>query len=230
MWPAGATEVPAAGTSLMQFDFQVPGGFDPLRQGFRVEIVPAHPSNPDLFVTYAGEGFDLILGSAVIGTLGAAFELCDINQDGSCDVLDIDLLTSSIFNGTTTDLMDLNGDGAVDQTDRDVWVRDLMNTYYGDSNLDGEFTTTDLVQVLQSGQFEDSVPGNSSWASGDWSGDLEFNTSDLITAFQDGGFEQGPRAAVAAVPEPSGLALAAGALLASLARFRTRRQQTEAVR
>ena len=193
MWLAGATEVPEGGTSLMQFDFTVPGGFDPATQGFRVAVVPAHPSNPELFVTYAGEGYDLALGSAVVGTLGVAnFELCDVNQDGSCDVDDIDALTAGIANSATTAAMDLNSDGSVDLVDRDVWVRDLMHLYYGDSNLDGEFNTSDLVFVLQQGQFEDAVVGNSTWGSGDWSGDLEFSTSDFITAFQDGGFEQGP--------------------------------------
>ncbi|MCA9149585.1 MAG: hypothetical protein KDA92_09815 [Planctomycetales bacterium] len=221
---AGPTQVPGNGTSLMQVNFTVPGGFDPLTQGFRATIVPAHPSNPDLYVTFAGDGYDLELGSIDIGTPGTGFDLCDINRDGSCDVADIDALTLAIVEANTTSAMDLNADGNVDTLDRDYWVHDLMNLYYGDSNLDGVFDTSDLVLVLQAGQFEDDVVGNATWATGDWSGDLEFSTSDLITAFQDGGFEQGPRSAVAAVPEPASITLAlfAGMLLLNQRRARVR--------
>jgi hypothetical protein len=59
------------------------------------------------------------------------------------------------------------------------------------------------VQVFAAGQFEDGLIANSTWASGDWNFDGEFSTDDLIVAVQGGGYEQGPRANVAAVPEPS---------------------------
>ena len=44
-----------------------------------------------------------------------------------------------------------------------------------------------------------------SWGSGDWNGDGDFTSDDIVTALADGGYEQGPRAAVAAVPEPNSL-------------------------
>ena len=99
---------------------------------------------------------------------------------------------------------DLNGSGTVDGGDREFWVIDLMNTYFGDSTLDGVFDSGDLIQALSAGEFEDDVAGNSTWADGDWSGDTEFDTSDLIVAFAGGGYEVGARAATAAVPEPTG--------------------------
>ena len=77
----------------------------------------------------------------------------------------------------------------------------------GDTNLDGEFNSRDLVRVFQVGEYEDKVLGNSTWATGDWNADADFTSGDLIAAFQDGGYEAGPRAATIAVPEPTSLAM-----------------------
>ena len=57
------------------------------------------------------------------------------------------------------------------------------------------------------GEYEDGAAGNSGWATGDWNGDMDFDSSDFVAAFQGAGFEAGPRAAVAAVPEPSSIVL-----------------------
>ena len=57
--------------------------------------------------------------------------------------------------------------------------------------------------MLQSGEYEDVIEGNSSWNTGDWNADADFTTDDLVLAFQDGGYEQGLQASVSAVPEPS---------------------------
>ena len=98
---------------------------------------------------------------------------------------------------------DLDNDGFVNEVDRDVWVQDLRGTWYGDANLDGEFDSTDLTFVFQTGEYEDQVPLNSGWQDGDWNGDGDFSSSDLVVAFADGGYEIGPRPAAAAVPEPT---------------------------
>jgi hypothetical protein len=86
-------------------------------------------------------------------------------------------------------------------------VVDLKQAWFGDADLDGQFNSSDLVSVLASGHYEDSLPGNSTWTTGDWNGDGDFTTSDLITALADGGYEQGPRLVVGAVPEPSRMLL-----------------------
>ena len=85
--------------------------------------------------------------------------------------------------------------------ERADYVHDVLGTWIGDSNLDGEFNSTDFVVVFSAGEYEDDVDGNSTWADGDWNGDGDFNSSDFVAAFSDGGYEKGPRA-VAAVPEP----------------------------
>ena len=94
-------------------------------------------------------------------------------------------------------------DGSLtDPTERANYVHDVLGTWIGDSNLDGEFNSTDFVVVFQAGEYEDGAVGNSVWATGDWNGDKEFNSTDFVAAFVDGGFELGARPAVAAVPEP----------------------------
>ncbi|MCA9149937.1 MAG: hypothetical protein KDA92_11580, partial [Planctomycetales bacterium] len=56
-------------------------------------------------------------------------------------------------------------------------------------------------------EYEDEIAENSTWADGDWNGDGEFGSSDFVLAFTSGGYEQGPRLAVASVPEPAGTTL-----------------------
>jgi hypothetical protein len=144
----------------------------------------------------------------------------DFNDDGQVSDVDIDLLSAEVRAGTNTAVFDLNADSLVDAIDRDVWVHTVSNTYYGDANLDGEFSSSDLVTVLASGTYEADV--DSGWATGDFNGDARTNSSDLVTALADGGYEAGPRAAVSAVPEPSALGLCTLGLLISLRRVRRR--------
>ncbi len=59
----------------------------------------------------------------------------------------------------------------------------------GDSNLDGRFDTQDLVQILQIGEYEDGIPGNSTWTEGDWNQDGDFDTGDFVLALQQGNYE-----------------------------------------
>ncbi len=128
----------------------------------------------------------------------------DFDSSGILDAVDIDLLTDAIL-GNSTDLkFDVNFDGGVDYGDRREWVEVLRGTYFGDTNLDGEFSSTDLVAVFQLGEYEDGIAANSTWSAGDWNGDREVDSADLVIAFQAGGYEQGPRPSLA-VPEPTGL-------------------------
>jgi hypothetical protein len=74
----------------------------------------------------------------------------------------------------------------------------------GDANIDGIFNSTDLIDVLANGEYEDGIAGNSTWSEGDWTNDGEFNSGDLIEALAGGGYEG---AATSAVPEPRGMSL-----------------------
>jgi hypothetical protein len=125
----------------------------------------------------------------------------DFNGNGILDAGDIDLLSDAIRLPDHSPAFDVDGNDVVDEADRDHWIHGLKFSYYGDSNLDGEFNSRDLTTIFQAAEYEDDVIANSTWATGDWNGDREFSSSDLVRAFQDAGYEEGPRAA--AVPEPT---------------------------
>ena len=142
----------------------------------------------------------------IVGRL-FSLRLGDFGGDGQLTVTDIDALSAAIRHDDPPPMFDLDLDGRVDATDRQIWVQDLAGTYFGDSNLDGEFTSGDLVQVFQVGEYEDGTTNNSTWAEGDWDGDGDFGTGDMSLAFQRGGYERGRRATQGdiVVPEPNGL-------------------------
>jgi hypothetical protein len=144
----------------------------------------------------------------------------DFNADKSLTVEDIDLLSAEIRKDEPRPWFDLTEDEIVDQADRTFWVHDLKNTWFGDSNLDGEFNSGDLTLVFQAGQYQDGVDQDSTWATGDWDGNGEFDSGDLVLAFQDGGYEMEPRAVANTVPEPTSVML----LLMSLIALATRRR------
>ncbi len=103
---------------------------------------------------------------------------------------------------------DLNGDGQVTDADRDTLILDVMGTTYGDANLDYMFESQDIVRVFQIGEYEDGIPGNSTWDEGDWNGDGDFDSNDLLLAAQTGGYvTAAPQAAVAALPPRRDLGL-----------------------
>lgn len=124
----------------------------------------------------------------------------DYDLDGQLDIDDL----AQISTAQQDDLyFDLTGDRLVDFEDHRRWVRDLKYTWYGDANFDGEFTSSDFIQVFQAGTYE--IDADASWGEGDWNNDRRFDSADFVTAFQDGGYEIGPRPNSAVVPEPSGL-------------------------
>ena len=143
--------------------------------------------------------------------------LGDFDESGALDVADIDLLTGEVIAGNNTASFDLDNNAMVDDEDRRVWVEDLRNTYFGDSNLDGEFNSSDFVTVFGAAKYE--TGSDATWGEGDWNGDGKFDSSDFVAAFSGGGYEQGPRP-VAAVPEPSSLSLGVLAILGLLAKRR----------
>ena len=134
---------------------------------------------------------------------------CDFDGDGALGLGDINMLLQEVSAETHASEFDIDADGAVDQQDIVALVEgaNKLNSYIGDSNMDGQFGTGDLTTVFQAALFEDDIDGNASWETGDWNGDGDFGTGDLVFAFQRGGFEQGQRT-VAVVPEPRPVLLA----------------------
>ncbi|MCA9149179.1 MAG: hypothetical protein KDA92_07775 [Planctomycetales bacterium] len=177
----------------------------PDTSGALLLTIQAGPNNTN------GDQFFYLGGLQIESHGGGGGILGDFNGNGSLDAGDIDLLSDAVRDGTVNGF-DLDNDGSVTNADRLVWIEGLAKTYVGDSNLDGEFNSSDFVVVFTAGQYEDGIAGNSTWASGDWNGDREFDSSDFVAAFSGGGFEQGQRPAVAAVPEPAAMLLALSGL------------------
>lgn len=157
--------------------------------------------------------------------LGGDALLGDFDRNGALEAADMDLLSAEVRTGNDTPAFDVTGDGAVNQQDRFHWIEVLKNSYIGDSNLDLEFNSGDFVAVFTTGEYEDEIAGNSTWATGDWNGDTEFDSSDFVVAFTAGDYEKGPRGELAAVPEPSSfvLLLMAGTILLGRNRPRSSR-------
>ena len=141
----------------------------------------------------------------------------DFDGNGMLDIDDINLLVAESAAGTNGADFDLNSDGAVNFGDVTIWINDLKNSYLGDTNLDGEFSSSDFVAVFAAAKYETGQPAN--WSEGDWNGDGEFSSSDFVAAFSGGGYELGPRDP-AVVPEPSTLGLILNGLCGLVSRRR----------
>ncbi|MCA9150827.1 MAG: hypothetical protein KDA92_16060, partial [Planctomycetales bacterium] len=131
----------------------------------------------------------------------------DFNHDGTLNLHDIELLSAAIQRNVGELAYDVNRDEQLTLADQTFWVHELQQTWLGDANLDGRFDSTDLIQVFQAGEYEDTLVGNSNWADGDWNADGDFTTADLVSAFADGGYGidigGDARSSISAVPEPA---------------------------
>lgn len=137
----------------------------------------------------------------------------DVDGDGDLDADDIDTLTASY--GITNPRADLSGDGAVTAADLNLLVNDAIGTVFGDVDLDGVVTISDL-SILAT-RF--NQPGG--WADGDQNGNGMVDISDLskVALFfgQSGGIAAGT-ASAAAIPAPPAVMLPI--MLSGLCRLR----------
>jgi hypothetical protein len=112
----------------------------------------------------------------------------DFNLDGTVDVEDVDLLCAEIQADGLDNAFDLTGDGSVNSEDLNELIVNVLDTSFGDANLDGIFNSSDFIAVFAAGEYEDAVDDNSTWAEGDWNCDGDFTTADLVFALQTGGY------------------------------------------
>ncbi len=142
---------------------------------------------------------------------------CDLNHSGDCDASDIDLLTDIVQAGGFRFDLDLNSDTLLDDEDRRVLVEDMMQTFFGDINLDGQVNSVDLNTLALSWRITDAT----SWSQGDFNGDGNVNPSDLNDLALN--WRSGVVAAASAhgVPEPASI----GLLLGGFVSLRIRRRR-----
>ncbi|MDP6634781.1 MAG: dockerin type I domain-containing protein [Phycisphaerae bacterium] len=143
----------------------------------------------------------------------------DINGDSNVTADDIDLLAEVIASGVYNPDHDLNGDGRITTADRDTLIRDILNTEYGDFDLNGSVTAADYT--IWANNYGESNVG---WRNGDANGD------DVVDAGDYTHWATGKRLFSAsqntATPEPGTLALLCmgGALAFSRRKSHERRQ------
>ncbi|MCP4193791.1 MAG: LEPR-XLL domain-containing protein [Planctomycetaceae bacterium] len=112
----------------------------------------------------------------------------DFTDDQTVDVDDITRLCKEINAPRRNLAFDLNNDNRVDRGDLDTLVHDILETSYGDANLDGQFDSKDIVDVFVEARY--LVPSRvpTTWDQGDWNCDGSFDQSDFVDAFTDGGY------------------------------------------
>ena len=98
----------------------------------------------------------------------------DFNDDGLIDAADIDLLSSAIRNGSEDQIFDLDDNGLVEKSDMNMMIHDVLDTTFGDADLDGFIDAADLTRV--NGNMFESGTG---WALGDFNGDGFTDVSDF---------------------------------------------------
>lgn len=166
--------------------------------------------------------FDVALSDGEILYLYSGLGLVgDFDNDGTIDVDDLDVLSQYAKDQNLAG--DLNADGVVDVDDRVVWTETIQNSWLGDSNFDGEFSSGDFVTVFTAAKYETGQMAG--YAEGDWNGDMVFDSGDFVAAFTTGGYELGRRPAAVAIPEPSGRLLLLNAIGLTLAWRRRRRNK-----
>ena len=183
----------------------------PMRMGSVGVFVDAHDTE---FGSVAFHEFSAALDRNDHPDTPVTGPLCDFNDDGFCQIGDLDAL---LYDGQTQQILDpydLNSDGVVNLSDRDEWytaasAENGVELVPGDTNLDGMVVASDLNDLGTNWQRTDAT----SVAQGDFNGDGLVAAADLndIGLF----WQHGVAAAAddSAVPEPSGCL----ALLVSMA-------------
>jgi hypothetical protein len=122
------------------------------------------------------------------------------NTDGKGTFDEQQVITTGdlVFGSVTA--ADVDGDGDLDflstYRNRVAWHEQRL---VGDANDDGVFNSSDLLRILQAGEYEDGIVLNSTFEEGDWNGDGEFDRADLVLALQAGHYERGAQASLAAL-------------------------------
>ena len=154
-----------------------------------------------------------LLYEPTVVTLAAGL-LGDVDVDGDIDADDIDRLYAEFASPTLWDPADLDFDGDADQADVTKLVQDILNTNYGDWNLDGSVDLADFNTWL-------GGDGTGGWAGGDGNKDGFNDLADFnvwLTTLPPAA----PVGNAVVTPEPSSLALfGVGGLLTLRRRRRT---------
>lgn len=109
----------------------------------------------------------------------------DFNFDTQINQIDIDLLQQAIMQASDDPHFDLNETDVIDKEDTNYLINTILNTNYGDADLDQIVNLVDLAILAE--HFGQS---NTSWAQGDFNGDNTTNLIDLALLAEHFGKDQ----------------------------------------
>jgi hypothetical protein len=140
-----------------------------------------------------GDGDLDVLSASLYGDKISWYE----NTDGAGHFGSQQVITTAADGARSVYAADLDGDGDFDilsASAGDGKIAWYENRPIGDSNDDGAFDSGDFVAVFKIGEYEDGIPGNSTFDEGDWNQDGDFDSADFVFAFEAGHYESGQRA------------------------------------
>lgn len=129
----------------------------------------------DSFTYQVSNGAGQISNQATVW-LRALFATGDFDRNGRVNGSDIDAIFPQIERGSVVPRYDITGDGQVTRDDLDYLVHDVLNSEYGDANLDGRVDTADY-EIWNRNRFSADSPG---WSRGDFNGDRMVDGSDFL--------------------------------------------------
>ena len=158
------------------------------------------PTAGDPQLTAANESdHRLVFVDFVIGVIG------DLDTDSDVDAEDIDLLYDS-FNDSNIRKFDLNEDGDIDPNDVAFQVQSILNTEFGDADLDGDVDGADFLAIQR------GLGTDAGWAGGDFDGSGLVDSGDIAIWQANYGFSASVDSAAEVVPEPCSFLIAAALL------------------
>lgn len=109
----------------------------------------------------------------------------DFNDDDLVNAADIDLLVGQIIANGQDSLFDVNDDSSVNATDLQYMVESILNTHFGDADLDGDVDLNDLSTLAAN--YGMSPRG---WAQGNFDTDTDVDLNDLSSLAANYGLGQ----------------------------------------
>ncbi|MEM7312672.1 MAG: hypothetical protein AAF497_05925 [Planctomycetota bacterium] len=148
----------------------------------------------------------------------------DFDMDGDYDCADVDALVAEMAAGTNDMTYDITGDGNVNEMDLEAWLAEAgaVNNASGGAFLPGDANLDGVVDVSDFNAWNAAkFTVDNGWCAGDFNGDGATDVSDFN--LWNGNKFQSSDSGAAAVPEPTGLAMIAMALLSLCGIARRRR-------
>ena len=206
----------------IDLQFDAIGGDIGVRAWFVGEDKPAEPQLTMEQVVLDGGEFGINLtGDPLSGSVATVRHYAvlpaitgDFSGSDALDLEDINLIDEELRRESTNRVFDLNEDALVTGEDRRILIQDLMETSFGDSNLDGTVDFADFLKLSQ------GFNADGGWANGDFDGSGRVEFPDFLLLSENFGQSN---VAAASVPEPASAQLLVIGLAMGITNVRHRR-------